>query len=76
MNTNLELFKCIADKAESCKDYSYVKFQLDNQNNIIGFTFTNDLPKADGDKFIYVALEQFQTKEAKEILEEIDTLIG
>ena len=76
MNTNLELFKCIADKAESCKDYSYVKFQLDEQKNILGFTFTNELPKVIEKDFIYVSVEQFKTKEAKEILEEINILIG
>lgn len=71
----LEVFKFIAERAAALKEYSYVKFQLDNQNNIIGFTFINELPKANEKNFIYVAIEQFKTKEAKELLNEINTLI-
>ena len=42
---------------------------------IIGFVLTNKLPQTNENNFIYVAIEQFKTKEAKEILEEINTLI-
>lgn len=71
----LEVFKFIAEKAAELKEYDYVRFQLNNQNNIIGFTFTNTLPKPNENNFIYVSREQFQTKESKELLEEINTLI-
>lgn len=72
----VEVFKFIAERAAVLKEYDYVRFQLDNQNNIIGFTFTNTLPKANEKNFIYVSREQFQTKEANEILQDINNLIG
>ena len=72
----LEVFKFIAERAAELKEYSYIRFQLDNQNNIIGFTFTNTLPKADRENFIYVSREQFETKESKELLQDINNLIG
>ena len=72
----LEVIKFIAERAAELKEYSYIRFQLDNQNNIIGFTFTNTLPQTNENNFIYVSREQFETKEAKEILQDINNLIG
>lgn len=76
MNTNLEIFKSIAQLAPNFKDnYHYVKIQLDDKNNMIGYKFTNELDKREVKNFIYVKTDMFITKEANELLEEINMLI-
>ncbi len=77
MNTNLEIIKSIAKLAPNFKNnYHYVKIQFDDKNNIIGFKFTNELDKREVKNFIYVKNDMFITKEANELLEEINKLIG
>lgn len=45
MNKDLEIIKSAKDIIQTHTNYEYVKFQYDEQHNIIGFTLTNKKPR-------------------------------
>lgn len=45
MDKDLELIKSARDIIQTHTNYEYVKFQYDEQHNIIGFTLTNKKPR-------------------------------
>lgn len=77
MNINIEVFKSIASIAPNyVNTYEYVKIHLDDTGNIIGYKFTNNLPKKGEQNFINVRTSKFLNEDADKIWQQINLLIA
>lgn len=76
-NLNFKVFKSIASIAPNyVSTYEFVKINLDDTGNIIGYRFTNDLPKKGEQNFINVRTSKFISEDADKVWQQINLLIA